>query len=183
MEGMKSWGREQSRVKKDAFEKQGRGKKSKWQDVKDNTADPQYREVPANNPAQVRTIDPDVERREGDKTKIQHHAPRITAAAVFCFAFTLPLTLSYDLLGEDFNYICGDALARKEKRIVGDDLVMMTLIKQQHFQRRGQHTLKHNDPDPAPRLSGRPADEEEVRATCLAATQRRISIVKRDGKN
>jgi hypothetical protein len=47
---------------------------------------------------------------------------------VFCFAFTL-LTLSYDLLGEDFNYICRDALARKEKRIVGDDLAMMTLIK------------------------------------------------------
>ncbi|KAJ7791772.1 hypothetical protein B0H14DRAFT_2624683 [Mycena olivaceomarginata] len=110
MLGMKSWGREWRRVKKDAFEKPGRGKKSKCQDGKDNTADPQYREIPANNPAQVRTINPDVEKREGDKTKRQHHAPPITAAVMFRFAFAL-LTLSNDLLGEDFNYICGDALA------------------------------------------------------------------------
>jgi hypothetical protein len=57
---MKKWGQEQRRAKKDAVEKPGRGKKNKWLDSKENTSDPQYREVPVNNPAQVRTIDLDV---------------------------------------------------------------------------------------------------------------------------
>jgi hypothetical protein len=51
---------ERRRVKKDAVEKPGRGRRGKWLDGKENTVDPQYQEVPANNPAQVRTIDPDV---------------------------------------------------------------------------------------------------------------------------
>ncbi|KAJ7719219.1 hypothetical protein B0H14DRAFT_2643083 [Mycena olivaceomarginata] len=93
MDGRKEWssiwGREWRRVKKDAFEKPGEGEEKQM-------------------PGRSEHINPDVEKREGDKTKRQHHAaPPITAA------------------------------------------------------RRGQHILKRNDPYPAPRLSGRPADEEE----------------------
>jgi hypothetical protein len=100
--------------------------------------------------------------------------------------------LSYDLLGESFDYICGNELARKEKKIAGDDSAM-TLMKKATLPEKGTRkdmgkAKANNTPSsvitliapPAFRVSGY---EEEVRVTCFAVMQRRISFVKCDGKN
>jgi hypothetical protein len=83
-------------------------------------------------------------RRKREGRKRQNHAPphnscrRVPLRLRLAHVVLVAVRLVDDLLGEDFfDYICGDASARKEKRIASDGSAVMTLIKKATLSEKG----------------------------------------------